>query len=152
MTLCAIWYHLYNLKNVKNTNGGVLLLVTLLHGCFSRILYCINGTKSHKAPHIIQYKTCRNTPLFQHCKNKISQAAVQRQRHQKSNKRYVEALPALKTFVLKLHSIRADYLLLVDSFPSGGQDHSYKKVSSFKGIVKRGEPCKCDIRLVSRIL
>ena len=36
------WYHLYNLKNVKNTNGGVLLLVqpatllkaTPLHGCF----------------------------------------------------------------------------------------------------------------------
>ena len=26
--LCAIWYHLYNLKNVKNTHGGVLLLVT----------------------------------------------------------------------------------------------------------------------------
>ena len=25
--LCAIWYHLYNLKNVKNTQGGVLLLV-----------------------------------------------------------------------------------------------------------------------------
>ena len=22
---CAIWYHLYNLKNVKNTHGGVLL-------------------------------------------------------------------------------------------------------------------------------
>ena len=21
---CAIWYHLYNLKNVKNTHGGVL--------------------------------------------------------------------------------------------------------------------------------
>ena len=44
---CAIWYHLYNLKNVKNTYGGVLLLVklvadllkvTLLHGCFSRFL------------------------------------------------------------------------------------------------------------------
>ena len=28
MILCAIWYHLYNLKNVKNTRGGVLLLVT----------------------------------------------------------------------------------------------------------------------------
>ena len=27
--LCAIWYHLYNLKNVKNTQGGVLLLVKL---------------------------------------------------------------------------------------------------------------------------
>ena len=24
---CAIWYHLYNLKNVKNIHGGVLLLV-----------------------------------------------------------------------------------------------------------------------------
>ena len=26
---CAIWYHLYNLKNVKNTHGVVLLLVKL---------------------------------------------------------------------------------------------------------------------------
>ena len=38
--LCAIWYHLYNLKNLKNTDGGVkpatLLKVTLLHRCFSR--------------------------------------------------------------------------------------------------------------------
>ena len=28
--LCAIWYHLYNLENVKNTHEGVLLLVKLL--------------------------------------------------------------------------------------------------------------------------
>ena len=41
---CEIWYHLYNLENVKNTHGGVLILVklqlklTLLHGCFSRFL------------------------------------------------------------------------------------------------------------------
>ena len=27
--LYAIWYHLYNLENVKNTKGGVLLLVKL---------------------------------------------------------------------------------------------------------------------------
>ena len=27
--LCAIWYNLYNLKNVKNTHGGVLLLMKL---------------------------------------------------------------------------------------------------------------------------
>ena len=27
---CAIWYHLQNFKNVKNTHGGVLLLVKLL--------------------------------------------------------------------------------------------------------------------------
>ena len=51
---CAIWYHfVFNLKNVKNTHGGVLplasntLKVTLLHGCFSRSLKCKNGTKSH---------------------------------------------------------------------------------------------------------
>ena len=24
---CANWYHLYNLKNVENTHGGVLILV-----------------------------------------------------------------------------------------------------------------------------
>ena len=29
MMLCAMWYHLCNLKNVKNTHGGVLLLVKL---------------------------------------------------------------------------------------------------------------------------
>ena len=68
---CAIWYHLYNLKNVKNTHGGVLLLVKLqafkvnnkgprttpmaaklFHGCFSRFLNCTNGTKSRKTSHI----------------------------------------------------------------------------------------------------
>ena len=32
---CTIWYHLYNLKNVKNTHGGVLILAKL-HECFSR--------------------------------------------------------------------------------------------------------------------
>ena len=26
---CAIWYHLYNLENVKSTHEGVLLLVKL---------------------------------------------------------------------------------------------------------------------------
>ena len=29
VTLCPIWYHLYNVKNVKNTHEGVLLLVKL---------------------------------------------------------------------------------------------------------------------------
>ena len=29
VVLCAIWYHSYNLKNVKNTHEGVLLLVKL---------------------------------------------------------------------------------------------------------------------------
>ena len=38
----AIWDHLYNIKNVKNIHGGVLLLVlkvTLLCGCLSRFMY-----------------------------------------------------------------------------------------------------------------
>ena len=29
MVLCRIWYHLYNLKNVKNTHGDVLVFVNL---------------------------------------------------------------------------------------------------------------------------
>ena len=29
MIFRTIWYHIYNLENVKNTNGGVLLLVKL---------------------------------------------------------------------------------------------------------------------------
>ena len=63
MMLCTIKYHLHNLKIVKNTHGGMLLLVkvqseTLLKGprlndCFSRFLNCINGTKSSKASHLI---------------------------------------------------------------------------------------------------
>ena len=62
-TLCAIWYHLYNFKNVKNTYEGVLLLVklqasllklTLLHWFFfSCFLNCKNGTK---ASHISKKK------------------------------------------------------------------------------------------------
>ena len=59
MMLCAIWHHLYNLKNVKNTHGGVLLLIklqalkiTILHGRFSRFLNCTNGTKLRKSFHM----------------------------------------------------------------------------------------------------
>ena len=39
--LCAIWYHLHNLKNVKNTHGGVLLLEKLQAQnitCFAQLL------------------------------------------------------------------------------------------------------------------
>ena len=58
--LCAIWYHLYNLKNMRNTHGGELLLVKLqapafLHECFSRFLTYENDTKSRKASHIIGF-------------------------------------------------------------------------------------------------
>ena len=54
MTHCSIWYHLYNLKNVKKNHSGVLFLesprlflkVTLRHGCFSHFLNCTNDTSS----------------------------------------------------------------------------------------------------------
>ena len=44
---CTIWYHLHNLKNVKKTHGGMLLLVKLqviLH--VSHFLNCAIDTKS----------------------------------------------------------------------------------------------------------
>ena len=59
---CAIWYHLSNLKNLKNIHEEVLILIslpatllklTLLHGCFSRFLNWTNGTKSRNAPQMI---------------------------------------------------------------------------------------------------
>ena len=56
---CAIWCHFHNLRNVENTYGRVLILVKtlvlvlkLLHGCFSRFLNCTNDTKSRNASYI----------------------------------------------------------------------------------------------------
>ena len=46
-TLCAICYHLYNLKNVKDARGGVLLLKVILHVFFT--FFELNGTKSSNA-------------------------------------------------------------------------------------------------------
>ena len=51
-TICTI------LTNVKNTHEGVagysnFTKVTLLHGCFSRLLNCTNDTKLRKASHIM---------------------------------------------------------------------------------------------------
>ena len=42
--VCAIWYHLYNLKSVKNTRGGVFLLVKLRAG--TRYDSCLEGNRS----------------------------------------------------------------------------------------------------------
>ena len=64
---CAIWYRVYNLKNVKNTLEAVLILVklqsetlTLLHACFLRFLNCTNGTKSRNASHLFNKVFCRS--------------------------------------------------------------------------------------------
>ena len=52
MMRCAIWYHLYNLKNVKNTHGGVLLVACNFTKAnippwvfLKSFLNCTNGTK-----------------------------------------------------------------------------------------------------------
>ena len=39
---CAICYHLYNLKNVKNTHGGALLLVKLQADFYMRATLALN--------------------------------------------------------------------------------------------------------------
>ena len=58
-------YHLYNLKNVKSTHGGLFMLVKLQASTcnFTKIstppwvflcfLNCTNGAKSRNAPHIL---------------------------------------------------------------------------------------------------
>ena len=55
--LCTIWYHLYNLKNVENTNWHQWMSATLLnvalHGCFSRFLNCTNGTESRNSSYML---------------------------------------------------------------------------------------------------
>ena len=65
-TICII------LKNVKNTDGGVLILgklqatllkLALFHGCFLRFLNCTNGTKPRNAPHI-SYHMCECVHLI----------------------------------------------------------------------------------------
>ena len=39
-------------SKVAGFKPATLLKLTLLHGCFSRLLNCTNGTKSRNAPHI----------------------------------------------------------------------------------------------------
>ena len=55
---CTIWYHLNNVKNVKNTHGGVLLLpkITLRHGCFSCFSNCKNGPELRKTLNMLTFQ------------------------------------------------------------------------------------------------
>ena len=64
LMLCAVWYHLYNLKNVRNTHGWVLLSVTLkalickFTNTFPWVFFVLfklykNDTKLWKASHLI---------------------------------------------------------------------------------------------------
>ena len=67
-TLCAIYYHLYNLKIVKNTHGRVLILEKLQaksntppresYSCFSK---CANSTKALNTS--VHYSIYNSIPL-----------------------------------------------------------------------------------------
>ena len=66
--LCAIWYDICNLKNVKNNYGGMLLLVELQAspssvGVFSRFLNCTNDTTSRKTSHILIIMNAQISPM-----------------------------------------------------------------------------------------
>ena len=57
---CEIWYHLYNLKNVKNTHGTVLILVKIKNLRNN----CTHGTKSHNASHMEKIRKQKDTKNF----------------------------------------------------------------------------------------
>ena len=48
MVRCAIYYHLYNLKNVENEHGGVLILVKITNGTKSRNASNLQWNYFHK--------------------------------------------------------------------------------------------------------
>ena len=56
---CAIWYYLYNLKNVENTHGGVLLLVKLQASA--------NGYNSRNVPHMLKNVMLLKKSAFNAC-------------------------------------------------------------------------------------
>ena len=53
--LCAIWYHLYYLKNMENIHGGVLLkVVQMVPNCAKRLLGDFEEKKKYiLLPHIM---------------------------------------------------------------------------------------------------
>ena len=80
----AICYPFYNLKNVKNTHGGMLLLVkseaeacnftksNTLPWVFSRFLNFTNVTKLRKASHEVKWSYIYSYSICQICPTKES--------------------------------------------------------------------------------
>ena len=63
--LCTVWYNLYNLRNVKNTYGGVLLLVKLQVevGCGENGNIGRNGLKGYSFMTSTKKNKIRTPPL-----------------------------------------------------------------------------------------
>ena len=55
--LCPNWYQLYNLKNMKNTHRGILLLekVTVAHGCF-HVFLIAQMVPNHATHRMLSFK------------------------------------------------------------------------------------------------
>ena len=55
--LFANWYQLYNLKNMKNTHRGILLLekVTVVHGCF-HVFLIAQMVQNHTTHRMLSFK------------------------------------------------------------------------------------------------
>ena len=60
MERCAIWYHLYNLKNMKNTHGGVSILVKLQAEAPSFVFFTF--LKLYTCYQMVQRTTYYNQP------------------------------------------------------------------------------------------
>ena len=61
---CASFYHLYNLKNVKKTHGGVLLFKKHYSmGVFHVFLNCANGTKATHMSRKREKEQCLNLKI-----------------------------------------------------------------------------------------
>ena len=84
VTLCAICYYLQNLKSVKNTHGGVLLLVTFLASVatlrsfthpwvFCSFLNHTNRAKLYQASHMIK---CHYVTLGKSHKNVLTNVVL----------------------------------------------------------------------------
>ena len=71
--LCAIWYHLCNLRNVKNTHEGVLLLVKLQDSA-------CNFTKSNTPSQVLFafFELYRRYQIEQHITYNICKAPVRK--------------------------------------------------------------------------
>lgn len=61
--LCVVWCHLYIFKNIKSTQGGMLLLAKLQAEVFFHFLNCKNGTKCRKVSHIFGQEMFSSPPF-----------------------------------------------------------------------------------------
>ena len=63
-TLCAIWHHLHNLKNVENTHGGVVLIAFKFNKSNTLPWVFFSVFKLYKWYQIVQSITCVSSHIF----------------------------------------------------------------------------------------